>query len=93
MRGFNLNCLIFCLDPQFKCIVPKILRLVSAYTIICRYSEENRQSHNGYVNQALACYISKFIRDYLVRFILMNILLSNSYNIITILFRIYIFIN
>ncbi|XP_050059565.1 gamma-tubulin complex component 2-like [Aphis gossypii] len=53
------------IDPQFKCIVPKILRLVSAYTIICRYSEENRQSHNGYVNQALACYISKFIRDYL----------------------------
>jgi len=61
-----LICLIVCLDPQFKCIVPKILRLVSAYTIICRFSEENRQSHNGYVNQALACYISKFIRDYLV---------------------------
>ncbi|XP_001949102.3 gamma-tubulin complex component 2 [Acyrthosiphon pisum] len=59
---FNINKTI---DPQFKCIVPKILRLVSAYTIICRYSEENRQSHNGYVNQALACYISKFIRDYL----------------------------
>lgn len=59
---FNINEAI---DPQFKCIVPKILRLVSAYTIICRYSEENRQSHNGYVNQALACYISKFIRDYL----------------------------
>lgn len=80
--------------------MPKILRLVSAYTIICRYSEENRQSHNGYVNQALACYISKFIRDYLVRLFSMNILLSKPYNnfdkyynIITIFFRIYIFIN
>jgi len=58
--------------------VPKILRLVSAYTIICRYSEENRQSHNGYVNQALACYISKFIRDYLVRFLIIKVLLSKS---------------
>lgn len=46
----------------------KILRLASTYTIICRYCEENRQSNNGYVNQALACYLSKFIRDYLVNF-------------------------
>lgn len=60
--------------------MPKILRLVSAYTIICRYSEENRQSHNGYVNQALACYISKFIRDYLVRFFLIKIVFSKPYN-------------
>lgn len=44
----------------------KILTLASAYTTICRFCEENRQSHNGYVNQALACYINKFLRDYLV---------------------------
>lgn len=48
--------------------MPRILKLASAYAIICRFSEENRQSHVGYVNQALACYINKFIRDYLVRY-------------------------
>lgn len=64
-----LNIFYSCLEPQHKCLVPKILKLASAYSIICRYSEENCQSHNGYVNQALACYLSKFIRDYLVRFI------------------------
>lgn len=46
----------------------KILRLASAYTVISRFCEENRQSNNGFVNQALACYLSKFICDYLVSF-------------------------
>lgn len=46
----------------------KILRLASAYTVISRFCEENRQSNNGYVNQALACYLSKFMGDYLVSF-------------------------
>lgn len=64
-----LNCFsILYIGPQYKCLIPKILKLVSSYTVICRYSEENRQNHNGYVNQALACYLNKFIRDYLVCF-------------------------
>ncbi|XP_050430669.1 gamma-tubulin complex component 2-like [Adelges cooleyi] len=50
---------------EYECLIPKILRLASAYAIICRFCEENRQSHNGYVNQALACYLEKYIRDYL----------------------------
>jgi len=58
--------------------MPKILRLASAYTTICRFSEENRQSHNGYVNQALACYISKFLRDYLVHFYILFISIKIS---------------
>ncbi|VVC35810.1 Hypothetical protein CINCED_3A025111 [Cinara cedri] len=65
------------IGPQYKCLVPKILRLASSYTIICRFSEENRQSHNGYVNQALSCYLNKFIRDYL-NFI---ICLENQHNL------------
>ncbi|XP_050523882.1 gamma-tubulin complex component 2-like [Daktulosphaira vitifoliae] len=60
--SFKINASI---GPEYQCLIPKILRLASAYAIICRYCEENRQGHNGYVNQALACYLEKFIRDYL----------------------------